>query len=147
MALFDEDSIFTEPFSGQLRTHTGLSAIRASFRETWEQPLPDMTLNLGRVDLDADPEGIATLYREFRKTLPGVKFGATARQASVGVRPMSPDGAPLVGWSGPHGCLVAVGHGRNGWLLGPVTGAAAAALVRGEDAAAIWTPFAPDRFD
>jgi hypothetical protein len=52
MELFDEDSIFTEPFGGQVRSHAGLEAIRASFRETWERPLPDMSLTLGRVDLD-----------------------------------------------------------------------------------------------
>jgi hypothetical protein len=54
MDLFDEDSIFTEPFGGQPRSHAGLDAIRASFRETWENPLPEMKLTLGRVDLDGE---------------------------------------------------------------------------------------------
>jgi hypothetical protein len=54
MALFDDDSIFIKPFSGQVRTHTGLAAIRDSFRDMWEEPLPDMALTLGRVDMDGD---------------------------------------------------------------------------------------------
>ncbi len=105
------------------------------------------TMEPGRADLDDDPDAIAALYLELRKALPGLKFAATARQASVGLRPMSPDGAPLVGASGPHGCIVAVGHGRNGWLLGPITGVAVAAMLRGEDAAPVWKPFGPERFD
>jgi hypothetical protein len=54
LALFDDDSILIEPFSGQVQTHTGLAAIRESFRETWKEPLPDMALTLGRVDIDGD---------------------------------------------------------------------------------------------
>lgn len=104
------------------------------------------TVELGRADLDEDPEAIAALYLELRKVTPGAKFGATARQASVGLRPMSPDSGPLVGASGPHGCILAVGHGRNGWLLGPITGQAVAGLIGGEELPPVWAPFGPDRF-
>ncbi len=104
------------------------------------------TMEPGRADLDEDPEAIAALYLELRKAVPGVKFGATARQASVGLRPMSPDGAPLVGANGPHGCILAVGHGRSGWLLAPLTGEAVAAIVSGDDPADVWKPFGPERF-
>jgi hypothetical protein len=54
MALFDESAVFIEPFSGQVQTHTGKSAIRDSFREMWKQPLPDLRLTLDRVDVDGD---------------------------------------------------------------------------------------------
>lgn len=104
------------------------------------------TMEPGRADLDEDPDAIAALYLDLRKALPGVKFAATARQASVGIRPMSPDGAPLVGGNGPHGCVLAVGHGRNGWLLAPITGEAVAAMVTGDDVAPVWAPFDPQRF-
>lgn len=54
MALFAEDAVFVEPFSGQPRTHEGAAAIRASFREMAEQEAPDMKLVLDRVDLDGE---------------------------------------------------------------------------------------------
>lgn len=52
MALFADDAVLVEPFGGQVRTHSGHTAIRASFRETWKDPLPDMDLQVERVDQD-----------------------------------------------------------------------------------------------
>ena len=52
MALFADDAVFVEPFSGQPQTHTGTAAIRQSFRDQWKDPLPDLELTLDRVDLD-----------------------------------------------------------------------------------------------
>jgi hypothetical protein len=54
MALFDENAVFIEPFSGQVQTHTGKGAIRASFRQMWQDPLPDLRLSLDQVELDGD---------------------------------------------------------------------------------------------
>jgi len=104
------------------------------------------TVEPGRADLDDDPEAIALLQKELHRTLPGARFADPARQVGAGLRPMSPDGAPLVGAHGPGGCYVAVGHGRNGWLLAALTGAAIAAMIRGEEIAPEWAPFRPDRF-
>jgi glycine oxidase len=102
------------------------------------------TMELGRSDLDEDPDAIAALHLELKRTVPGVRFGA-ASPAGAGLRPMSPDGAPLVG-PVAQGCVLAAGHGRNGWLLAPLTGAAVAALVMGHELAPVWAPFAPERF-
>ena len=52
MALFAPDAILTEPFSGAIQTHHGIDAIRNSFRCTWESPVPDVCLEVNRVDLD-----------------------------------------------------------------------------------------------
>lgn len=52
MALFNEDAVFVEPFSGQPQTHAGKAAIRESFRQQWENPLPNLRLVLDRVDID-----------------------------------------------------------------------------------------------
>jgi len=54
MSLFADDAVFVEPFAGQPQTHRGSPAIRTSFRQMNEQPLPDMRLTLDRVDLDGD---------------------------------------------------------------------------------------------
>lgn len=104
------------------------------------------TTEMGRTDLDPDLETLAALHLEARRTLPGARFEGAASVHAVGLRPMSPDGAPIVGFDGPDGCIVAVGHGRNGWLLAPITGAAVAALADGEEPAPVWRGFGPDRF-
>lgn len=53
LGLFAEGAVFIEPFSGEPKTHTGLSAIRAWFQDTCKELAPDMRLQLDRVDLDA----------------------------------------------------------------------------------------------
>ena len=54
MALFLDDAVFTEPFSGQPQTHHGKEAIRGSFRQMWSEPAPDLKLIMDRVDLDGE---------------------------------------------------------------------------------------------
>jgi hypothetical protein len=52
MGLFAEEAVFIEPFSGQPQEHSGKTAIRQSFRDQWQNPLPELSLVLDRVDLD-----------------------------------------------------------------------------------------------
>ncbi len=52
MALFAEDATLIEPFTGEVKTHTGKPAIREGFSETWKDPAPDLKLTVDRVDLD-----------------------------------------------------------------------------------------------
>ncbi len=54
MDLFTRDAVFVEPFTVEARTHRGREAIRASFREMWKDPAPDMKLMVDRVDVDGD---------------------------------------------------------------------------------------------
>jgi hypothetical protein len=54
MALFADDAVFIEPFSGVPQTHTGKPAIRASFKSMWDNPAPDLRLTLDRVDVDGE---------------------------------------------------------------------------------------------
>lgn len=103
------------------------------------------TMEPGRTDLDEDMDALAALHAELKRTVPGVRFPEAFRQAGVGLRPMTNDGAPIVGPAGPRNCYVAAGHGRNGWLLAPITGAAITAMVTGGEVAPVWSMFAPDR--
>jgi glycine oxidase len=65
----------------------------------------------------------------------------------AGLRPGSPDNAPLLGETGLDGLVVATGHYRNGILLTPVTAEAITELlVDGRTPEAI-VPFSPRRFD
>jgi hypothetical protein len=54
MALFQDDAVFVEPFSGAVQTHSGKASIRESFRSMWRAPAPDLKLNLDRVDTEGD---------------------------------------------------------------------------------------------
>jgi glycine oxidase len=64
----------------------------------------------------------------------------------VGLRPGSPDNAPMLGPAGPAGLVVATGHYRNGILLTPVTADAVAELLATGRVPDLIAPFAPDRF-
>lgn len=63
-----------------------------------------------------------------------------------GLRPSTPDGAPLLGGGGARGLVVAAGHFRNGILLAPITGEIVAALVLGQRPPVDLAPFAVGRF-
>jgi glycine oxidase len=64
----------------------------------------------------------------------------------VGLRPGSPDNAPMLGPAGPEGLVVATGHYRNGILLTPVTADAVAQLLATGRVPELIAPFAPGRF-
>jgi hypothetical protein len=51
-ALFAEDATYIEPFSGARRTHKGKDAILATLRQGWQTPLPEMRIEIERVDLE-----------------------------------------------------------------------------------------------
>jgi glycine oxidase len=65
----------------------------------------------------------------------------------AGLRPGSPDNAPLIGRAGVDGLVVATGHYRNGILLAPVTAEAVAELLATGRVPAVIAPFAPGRRD
>ncbi|GFH35084.1 glycine oxidase ThiO [Streptomyces pacificus] len=89
--------------------------------------------------------GVYRLLRDAHELVPGITE-LPLTETRAGLRPGSPDNAPLLGPSELPGLLLATGHYRNGVLLAPVTGDALAhALVTGElpDEA---RPFTPRRF-
>ena len=64
-----------------------------------------------------------------------------------GLRPMSPDMAPIIGRDPDRPYLLyAVGHSRNGVLMAPLTGDCIAALACGEEPPYDLSPFAVTRF-
>lgn len=89
--------------------------------------------------------GVWQLLRDARAIVPGITELELA-EAVAGLRPGTPDNAPLLGPSSLAGLVLATGHFRSGVLLTPVTADLIAGfLVDGElpDRAA---PFAPGRF-
>jgi glycine oxidase len=88
--------------------------------------------------------GVLDLLRPAAELLPEIAEYALV-ETSVGLRPGTPDNAPLLGSLRP-GVVVATGHYRHGVLLTPVTADAIAELVATGVAPALIAPFAPDRF-
>ncbi|MET7682196.1 glycine oxidase ThiO [Streptomyces sp. NPDC005423] len=89
--------------------------------------------------------GVYELLRDAHELVPGITE-LPLTETRAGLRPGSPDNAPLLGPTELPGLLLATGHHRNGVLLTPVTGDALAhALTTGElpDGA---RPFTPKRF-
>ena len=88
--------------------------------------------------------GVYELLRDARAVLPGItelEFVETG----AGLRPGSPDNAPIVGRLG-DGPIVATGHYRNGILLTPVTADAVADLLTTGGLPPEMEPFTPERF-
>jgi SnoaL-like domain len=49
-AVFAEDAVYIEPFSGQVQQHVGKPAIMAAMARGWDYPLPDMRITIDRVE-------------------------------------------------------------------------------------------------
>ncbi|MFJ6660635.1 glycine oxidase ThiO [Streptomyces sp. NPDC091377] len=89
--------------------------------------------------------GVYELLRDAHELVPGITE-LPLTETRAGLRPGSPDNAPLLGPTELPGLLLATGHYRNGVLLTPVTGDSLAhALVTGELPEEA-RPFTPRRF-
>ena len=54
MELFADDAVYVEPFTGSSKPWVGREAVREALRAGWEQPLPDLELDVLRVDIRSD---------------------------------------------------------------------------------------------
>jgi glycine/D-amino acid oxidase-like deaminating enzyme len=95
-------------------------------------------------DTTAPDASALQLISAARDILPVLRKRAHHRPWA-GLRPMTPDGLPIIGQDPP--ILYACGHGRNGFLEAALTGEVIARLVFGELPNVDLTPFAPDRFN
>lgn len=121
------------PAKGQMALLGGAAPMVVRAAGVYLAPRPEgvvigSTMEPGRADYDVDPAAIARLKAATAEAAPWLADAPVLR-TWAGVRPMSPDGAPLVGRSGPPGCYVAAGHSRNGWLLAPLTAEIIADLI------------------
>lgn len=85
------------------------------------------------------------LLRDAAEVLPGI-LELEVEEALAGLRPGTPDNAPLLGRLSSEGPILATGHHRNGILLAPVTGEIVAGLLAGEELPQLAAPFTPARF-
>jgi len=89
--------------------------------------------------------GVHELLREAYRVLPEI-VELELCEAIAGLRPGTPDNAPVIGRGTLQGLVLATGHYRNGILLAPVTADAVAALLAGEEPPAPAAAMAPERF-
>lgn len=90
--------------------------------------------------------GVYELLRDAHELVPGITELPLA-ETSAGLRPASPDNAPLLGPTALPGLIVATGHYRNGVLLTPVTGDALGELLATGELPELARPFTPRRFE
>ena len=87
--------------------------------------------------------GLYELLRDAGELVPGI-HELVVEESAAGLRPATPDNAPLLGRAEAlDGVVWATGHHRNGILLAPVTGEIVAGVLDGESAP---DAFAPGRF-
>ncbi|MFE1290144.1 glycine oxidase ThiO [Streptomyces sp. NPDC058751] len=89
--------------------------------------------------------GVYELLRDAHELIPGITE-LPLTETRAGLRPASPDNAPLLGPSALDGLLLATGHHRNGVLLTPVTGDVMAHVLTTGGLPAEARPFTPLRF-
>lgn len=130
------------PVKGQLLVLRGSPEQTVSTRiitteRVYLVPRPDGRLIVGATveergfDLQVTAGGVHELLREAYRTLPDVAELELV-ETMAGLRPGTPDNAPLIGPGAIDGLLLATGHYRNGILLTPATAEAIAALLAGE---------------
>ncbi len=130
------------PVKGQLLVLRGNSEQTVSERiitteRVYLVPRPDGRLIVGATveergfDLQVTAGGVYELLREAYRTLPDVAELELV-ETLAGLRPGTPDNAPLIGPGAIDGLLLATGHYRNGILLTPGTAEIIAAMLAGE---------------
>jgi glycine oxidase len=144
------------PVKGEILTLRGSAATPVASRivageRFYAVPRADGRLIVGATveergfDTTVTAGGVHELLREAYRALPDVAELELV-EARAGLRPGSPDNAPLIGPGAIGGMLLATGHYRNGVLLAPVTAEAIAALLCGEEPDVDLAIFRPGRF-
>ncbi|MFH9348500.1 glycine oxidase ThiO [Kitasatospora sp. NPDC017646] len=89
--------------------------------------------------------GVYELLRDAHELVPGITE-LPLRETAAGLRPGSPDNAPLLGPTALPGLVAATGHYRNGVLLTPVTADLLADHLATGEVPELARPFTPTRF-
>ncbi len=88
--------------------------------------------------------GVYELLRDARELVPGISE-LEIEELSVGLRPGTPDNAPVIGRGAVRGLVWATGHYRNGILLAPLTAELVAGVLADREDPLL-SACAPDRF-
>ena len=104
-------------------------------------------MEFGGLDERVSATRVAALRRAPARYLRGWDPGAPSLAPGAGLRPMAPDGLPVIGrLTGVEGLYVASGHAMLGLTLAPRTATLlASAILDGADPEVL-RPFSPRRF-
>jgi glycine oxidase len=91
-----------------------------------------------------NPPAIAALHARAARLCP-VLADLPVIETWAGIRPGTPDHAPMIGETNTPGLFVAAGHYRNGILLAPITARIIADMMLGKSLSALHASFTPDR--
>jgi glycine oxidase len=144
------------PVKGEILTLRGSAAEPAcegivAGERVYMVPRPDGRLIVGATveergfDTTLTAGGVHELLREAYRLIPEIAE-LELHEASVGLRPGTPDNAPLIGRGATDGLVIATGHFRNGVLQAPLTAECVASLISDERPSFDLSPFSPRRF-
>jgi len=104
------------------------------------------TMENAGFDTDVTSAGLAHIFTTVTALCPALS-NLDVIDTWSGLRPMTPDGLPIIGKEPRvEGLWYATGHGRNGILLAGITGVIMAQLLKGETSVEVLTAFRPQRF-
>jgi glycine oxidase len=142
-----------EPARGQMITFRAMGVRRAAFgADGYVVPRRDGRVLVGSTmeRVGFDPSVTVAACERLRSVASSLipALGAERVLDSwSGLRPMTPDGLPIIGADTKiPGLLLATGHSKNGILLGPLTAEVIADLVTEGSTSHDIVSFAPDRF-
>ena len=104
------------------------------------------TLEERGYDTTVTVEAVFELLRDAIELVPGAGE-LVIDELVAGIRPGTPDNAPILGAGALAGLFWATGHYRHGILLAPITAELISAQLAGEDTPELALPFDPLRFD
>ncbi len=103
-------------------------------------------LEIGEMSTAPNPRWVANIERAVREYI-HLEDELSIEETWAGLRPTTPDGMPIIGFSRHHENLIlATGHAMLGLSLGPGTGQVVTELANGVKPAFDLHPFSPERF-
>ncbi len=143
----------TRPVKGQMLAVVGGPKLRHVIRSpnVYLVPRSDGRIVIGATvedvgfDKRTDPDTIQRLHRAAIALVPELSE-ARILEDWAGLRPGTPDDAPILGATSTAGYFVAAGHFRDGILLAPITAHVMAQLTMGEPPDHDLSAFSPARF-
>jgi glycine oxidase len=143
-----------EPIRGQMAALAWPNGMRRAIiyhRDSYlltrgSEAIVGSTMEHAGFNSEVTPAGVAQIFASTITLCPAL-VRAKVRRTWAGLRPVTPDGLPIIGEEPElSGLWYATGHGRNGILLAGITGRVIAQLLNGERPDYDMIPFSPKRF-